>query len=298
MTLRNQSFLDLREYELTLTTALTTRHGISGHLFEMIEYYYYFHFWKGVKSCIVISCDVKPEQFKTALEKYDFTDDEKNDILENTFFALKLMVISCNDIIFVDGKINETNEQRVVKAKHIYFLRCNNKERLEKADIVFQDNRLYDELPNSVHYVKKFLFSKFKKVERTDNRYLMYLTSNTRMLDEKTFNSIINKYTNKRILVISNEFKDYFKQDNIDFEFVPVCDIMSKFNEYIYTPLKPNHLYDCSPRFITECAFYGKQIHFESPMYKGLDVRKYDIEHNLKGLELTKDDPLFDLIEI
>ena len=289
---------NLEKYKLVITTAMCTKHGISGHLFEMIEYWYYFKFMKGVNACILVSCDVSPEQFKVALEKYTFTDTEKSSILTNTFFAKEIYALVANNVLFVDGTINETHRPRILKAKHIFFLRCNNHGELNNADIVFQDSRMYEDLPNSVHYVKKFLFSKYKPLGNVENRCLLYLTSNVRMLNENVFNCIIEKYKNKRLLVISNEFKPYFKQDNIDFEFAPVHDIMNKFNEYIYTPLKSNHPYDCSPRFVTECAFYGKQVHYECPIYRGLDVRKYDIENNFKGLELTKDDNLCEMMNI
>lgn len=292
----SKSILNLAKYALTLSTAMCTKHGISGHVFEMIEYYYYFKFLRNVNTCILVSCNVSKEQFKTCLEKYSFTNDEKNDILANAFFVKEILALVVDNIIFVDGTINETNRPRILKAKHIYFLRCNNHGELNKADIVFQDTRMYEDLPNSVHYVKKFLFSKFKKVEHVDNRCLMYLTSNIRMLDEEVFRSIINKYKEKHFLVISNKFRPYFKGENIDFEFAPVHDLMSKFNEYIYTPLKDEHPYDCSPRFVTECAFYGKKVHYECPIYRGLDVRKYDIENNFKSLVLTKDDALCEMI--
>lgn len=292
------AILNLEKYPLTITTAMCTKHGISGHVFEMIEYYYYFKFLKGVKTCIVVSCDVTFEQFKVALEKYTFTDLEKSDILENTYFCQNLYALLCDKVLFVDGTINETHRPRILKAKHIYFLRCNNYGELDKADIVFQDSRLYDDLPNSAHYIKKFLFSKYKIPKNSEQRSLLYLTSNVRMLDEKTFKSIIYKYPKKHFLVVSNEFKDYFKDENIkiDFEFAPVHDIMNKFSDYIYTPLKNNHPYDCSPRFVTECAYFGKNVIYECPIYKGLDVRKYDIEHDLKSLELTESDKLYNMI--
>ena len=47
-------FWDFKKYDLTLSFAVKAGHGVSGHVFELIEYFYYFRFYHNVKCCIFI----------------------------------------------------------------------------------------------------------------------------------------------------------------------------------------------------------------------------------------------------
>jgi hypothetical protein len=81
-------------------------------------------------------------------------------------------------------------------------------------------------------------------------------------------------------------------------EDMPVSNLFEKFGVYLYTPTPKKR--DCSPRFITECRFYGKKVEYlidYSEEDKGLYWRRFDIENNFDGLFLTNDDEIVDLIK-
>ena len=55
---------DFRNYDLTLACEIDARHGISGHIFELIEYFYYFKFWHNVNCNIFIPYEFDINNFK------------------------------------------------------------------------------------------------------------------------------------------------------------------------------------------------------------------------------------------
>lgn len=276
-------------HELAISVAVDAGHRISGHIFEQIEYFYYFYFLKHRDACIVTD-----EKFDKALEKYDFTDTELEIIKSRTYvYPKNTKIIECRNILFVDGCSNYRG-QLFIKG-NIYYFRCSWSN--FKKGTIFQDNRLYDELPNSIHYVKKILFDKLKKPKGNGNYKLLYLTKNCRRLPEKEFNDVIRKYEDDRqFLVISDQFEDYYRIPEVVYEEVPVDDLFGKFSTYIYTPLHYNEMMDCSPRFIPECKYFGKEIIYDAPIYHGLNVRKYDTENRFESLFLTEEDPLNEFI--
>jgi len=62
----------------------------------------------------------------------------------------------------------------------------------------------------------------------------------------------------KTLLVVPYKLQEYDNIDNVEQIVAPVDNFMEKFDTYIYTPVERK--FDCSPRLITECSFYKKNI--------------------------------------
>lgn len=288
------NFFKFTNYDVTITCAVHAGHGMSGHIFEMIEYFYYLKFYHNVNCNIFIPFKFKlSDFFKCLTEKYDFTNYEMQEYQKNTFQCDNPKIIDVNIGLFVDGNMFVKKFTGAYKCKKAVFLRCNNNETLDKADVILQDMRMYDDIPKSSHYVKKILFNKFKKIDSVKTKTaLIYATTNCRKVSYDTLENISKKYSFNNYLVLSNEMIDVPEKFKV--ELVPIKNLFTRFDTYIYTPLEGSCLKtDCSPRFIAECKFYDKKVIYEIPyFYRGLDIRKYDIENNFKSLFLTKDDNL------
>ena len=290
---------DFRNYDLTLACEIDARHGISGHIFELIEYFYYFKFWHNVNCNIFIPFAFDINNFKKCLGRYSFTEQEIQTILESTTIAVKPNITLMNTAVFVDGAVGYQYCNGLIRAKRKILIRCNEDRDLAKGDVVLQDSRLYGDLPNSVHYVKKLLFDKFKKVpECPTDTALIYATTNCRGLSFEYLNHLKQKYKNiNDFLIISNE--DLKIPDKFRFEKVPVDNIFSKFNRYIYTQITSFKctVVDCSPRFVAECKYFNREVLYDIPyFYRGLNVRKFDIDNHFEKLFLTKSDPIINYI--
>lgn len=295
----NHKFIaDFRNYDLTLTTSMNSNHGVSGHLFELIEYFYYFRFWHNIKTNILIPFELTKEQFKDALKKYNFDHNEILEYLNNTFFIKTPQIFFGNIVIFTDGNMYHPKYYNgIIKCNKKIFLRCNNNETLDKADIILQDFRLYDNTKNAIHYVKKLLFDKMIRIKASyTNTALLYATSNCRMVSYDEMEILKSKYNFGKYIVLSD--KEFKVPDKFELLKVPADNIFSKFDTYIYTPLHGTcSQFDCSPRFIAECEYYSKKVIYEIPvLYHGLTVRKYDIENNFESLFLRKDDKIINYI--
>lgn len=281
--------------KLILTCGLSSNHGVSGHLYELIEYYYYFKFYKNINCCILIPFKFRYEQFIQALDKYNFTQSELSDIIKNVIIDTSISVIKGN-ILFVDG-VRSYFKNCIIDGK-VFGFRC----ALDSGftdGILFQDKRLYnDYLDNSIHYVKKVLFEKFKAQELyPGNNALIYATRNCRELQEDYFLEFSQKYHFDRVYVVSDTPYEFLRKPFINLK-PPVKDIFKLFKTYIYTPIQTKYCkeFDCSPRFPAECKFYGREVIYDIPfIYPGLGVRLQDMEH-LEKLSLTASDHLAEMM--
>lgn len=274
----------LNEYDIVLSESLHSHHGICGHTFELLDYYQYFTSNK-IKCCI-LTADAE-KTISILKKRYTFSTIDLIGYLENQ------KLFKGNRFLFVDGKIS--NGPFVVYGKRYAFKCLNDKH--SNYEAVFQDSRIYEDLPNSIHYVKKINFDYYKEIKKSKHRTLLYLTSNCRMISEQEILRIRKKYPGMRFLIISDVDKPYFHFDNSEFRYVPVDNLFEEFDTYMYTEVKEACHGDCSPRFIAECKFYGKEVIYENlTSSPGLEIRKYDIEHNFEKLFLTKNDPLVDYI--
>ena len=95
--------VNLKDYDLVFTTSFENTHGVSGHLYEMIDYYYICK-QSGLRCGILLSDGTTKELFRIALtDKYDFSISEIDDFLVNTLEVLQPKIIITNRLCIVDG---------------------------------------------------------------------------------------------------------------------------------------------------------------------------------------------------
>ena len=299
-------------------------HGISGHVYEIIDYYLLLrnHFKVGILLCE----DIDWNKFKRAiLYKYDVSDDIVNEIKQNTLFYDRPNIIRGKNIIFVDGGIKRGGggSMPILVFNNIICFRCSKYDTHYdlpyKNLTLLQDNRVYNDGDNdiAINYIKKLNFKYYKKADITgDNTALLYITNNCRLMTDQQLLKITDKYNFDRFVILTSSpyaYANRFREHkNFIFPKLPVDDIFSKFGTYIYTRTRSddeadrigsNLPFDCSPRFIAECKFYNKQVlyHDIDDEYlnndTGLKYRKHDIENDFFNLFLNDEDLVIDIIK-
>lgn len=295
-----------------MTWSGDTNHGISGHLYEIIEYYQLLknYFKTGILICEDLSWDIIEKAIHT---KYNLNFDEIENIKKNITFANRPKYVTGKNILFVDGGFTRTMLRYGVALlfDNIFSFRCSNKDfhynLPYKNVILLQDDRVYNDQDNkiSINYKKKIKFNIFKDIKKPLTKAaLLYITSNCRKLCDDSIIDIIAQYKFDKYVILSNDkkYKKKFKPfKNIDLPTMPVKNIFERFNTYIYTPTENN--FDCSPRFIAECNFYNKNVLYHDiddnylEIDTGLKYRKYDIENDFKGITLQDDDDIIEIIK-
>jgi hypothetical protein len=288
------------DYDLWLSyTWSNNNHGICGHTFEVIDYYHILkdHFKVG----ILIGEDMDWATLELAIRsKYDFTEAEISDIWQNTTFAKKPSLVRGTNILFTDGGV-VNNSSKTMIFKNIFYFACGNREiKTNDRDNVYvlQDDRVYEPVKkNGIHYVKKILFDRLKPLNECADNFLLYATKNCRNIDN--YEIFVQQYGDNIIAITNQENTPTESIDGITFLNPPVDNIFEQFTTYIYTPI--NRKWDCSPRFIAECRYYGKQVIYHDINYwsqdHGLRVRKYDIENTFDRLFLRPNDPLVNILK-
>lgn len=294
--------LNLKQYELIFTTSFFYTHGVSGHLYEMIDYFYICS-QNNINCAILLADGVKKSQFEQSVkDKYNFTKDELDHMFEHTYECHQPKIIMANNICIVDGSWRVLS--CTIYADNIFLLRCSesdftyfDKSKTINRSHLLQDFKLYLERFEDldiavVDYTKKILWSKFHQpTSTTPNTALLYLTTSTRADDIDNIKRIMSKNICDNYLIVTNDPKRYsiLESNNVKIKEAPVTNILEQFDTYIYTPTKWKN--DCSPRFVVECAVYNKQVVYEIDYEcAGLARRLDDIKNNLAGLELTTDD--------
>jgi hypothetical protein len=293
--LRLQRFplVNLRHYKVTLTTAYQPHFGISGHLYEMIEYFMHFRFVKHIDACILISDGTSEDVFFSALEsKYDLTEYELSEFKQHTYFRYQPHVIYADTILITNGSMRFLGADIFANKKLVF--RCSNLEPgLDRDDlIILQDPRIYEDMPNSIPYTKRMMFSKYKKLEpKHPNVGMFYAKSNSKVMHRDEFDYLVDKHKDRfdSFMLLTDQVIDV--PIGVELRLVPIPDLWDSFGTYIYTHKESTKLVDCSPRFVAECKFYGKELIIEAPeIDKGLAARLYDIEHG--DVWLREDDDI------
>lgn len=298
---------------ISMTWSKDTNHGVSGHLYEIIEYYQLLknHYKVGILICEDLSWDVIDKAIST---KYKLNLTEREHIKNNIVFAYRPKYVTGKNILFVDGSFTRTmlGYGVVLLFKNIFSFRCSNKDfhyNLPYKNIkLLQDNRVYNDEDNeiSINYKKKIKFNIFKDLKSpSENAALLYITSNCRKLCDDHIIDIIVQYKFDNYVILSNKNEEYKKRfkyfKNIYFPTMPVKNIFEKFDTYIYTPTKDS--FDCSPRFIAECEHYNKNIIYHQidnnylEIDRGLKYRKYDIRNNFESITLQDNDDIIEIIK-
>ena len=294
-------------------------HGLSGHIYEIIEYFLILK--DHIKTRILICEDVSWEQIRAAcITKYTLTDDEINNIRNSIVFANKPSLVRGTNLLVVDGNLSRSFIRYGVKLcfKNIFCFRCTPKDTFTDLPYtnvtLLQDNRLYKDTPTCkvIDYRKKILFSKFRQIDNnTTNTGMFYLTSNCRRIDPMYLREIIVNHHINKFIVLTNDkkyYQDYVSDLDVSFPSMPVADIFETFDTYIYTiideQLNPGcGCFDCSPRFVAECVFYNKNITYYDidddylNIDLGLKYRKRDVENGIDSVELLHSDNILNIIK-
>jgi len=268
--------------------------GICGHMFEMIEYYHTIN--PHIRTCMLI-CDQQAfDVIEDAIrDKYDFSEDEVQLMLDDIVFFDNPRMVKGDSFLLVDGHFNGM-KNKVLAFNNILAFPCNDLSFQTKQNItVLQDDRIYGKGYNTIHYVKKILFDRYKTIGESIPNNLVYATETARKLYTEFYLELEDEYDGGFLLLTNHDVdvSDRFEQVRL-----PVKNLFERFDTYIYTPT-PNHR-DCSPRFIAECKFYGKDVEYFKIDYMdedaGLCFRRYDIENDFDGICLKEDDPIIEIL--
>jgi hypothetical protein len=294
--------LDQENYDLWITYSWSgNNHGICGHTFEVIDYYFFLKDYFRVG--ILHAEDIDWEKFeKSVTNKYEVTAEEVAEMKSHTVFCKRPSLVRGNNILFTDGGVASI-DQVALYFKNVFMFACGNKEiknNTKENRFILQDERIYDKCFNGSHYVKKILFKKYKKIKQTEcDDFLLYGTKNCRDIPMDMYEELLSKYPNNFICLTNKENRPEVELSRMQFVDMPVEDLFERFGTYVYTPVPRK--FDCSPRFIAECKFYNKNVVFHNIDYwdvdRGLYWRNWDIENNFDGLYLDKGDPLVEFLK-
>lgn len=301
---------------LSLTWEQNHEHGISGHIYEIIDYFFILN--KQFKVGIFFGESINNwDEFKRLiLQKYSFSNEELKDYENNTFYCNRPTIITGKNILFVDGAIKArfVNNGTILKFKNIFSFKCSNHCNHTLFDIPYNiqllsDLRVYsDIIPEenkiALHYIKKILFKKYIQIDKctVNNTALLYITSNCRSITHNNLTNLINSYGFDKYIAITNtpeKFNDYH-DERVSFIRPGLDKLFEKFNTYIYTPLSGK--FDCSPRLIAECKYYNKEVIYHNiddeylKIDRGLRVRKNDIINSFNTLFLEDKDEIVDIL--
>lgn len=284
--------VNLKQYDIVLTTSFEFKFGVCGHLFEMIDYYWAIKQYTDLIPCILLADGTTIEQLQDAVaQKYDGV------VIDNVVYNPNPKVIMASSLLVVDGSPRMRNADMFVD--NIYLFRCSESDfsyytNLKKSKVfLLQDFEVYDERYSDltvINYKKKILFSKYKKYEPvTKTTAMFYLTSVCRALSHDDLVNAISRHGFHDNIVLTDDPSLY----KLDYVYrVPVPNMWNMFSTYVYTKV-PRQI-DCSSRFILECMHYGKDVIYDIDYYdRALEVRKKD---GLVGTALTKDDYFLTLL--
>jgi len=197
---------NLKKYDLIISqTWFKNNHGICGHTFEMVEYFWILKDYFNI--CILNTENISIQDFKTAIiSKYNFNKDEVSLIINSIVSAYKPKILLCSNVLIVDGDYFSMSDTIIFNK--MFLFACGNKSiknNTNKNIFVLQDHRIYDKAEvNSIEYRKKILFSRLKKVKNHQNRTLIYATKNCRNLSNEYYKNLLSSY-NDDFLVLTNE---------------------------------------------------------------------------------------------
>ena len=314
------SRLILRDnYDLYISMTWTKgNHGISGHVYEILEYYFILK--DKIKVAILLCEDIDWEMlYNCIVSKYHVSIHEIKKLREDVMFCDRPKYIFGRNILFVDGSVKRAFVKHgvILCFKNIICFRCSPKDTFYdlpyKNITLLQDDRVYsDGNNNTINYIKKILFKKYKTInDKKTNTALLYLTSNCRRLDPIYVRNLILNYTFDKYILLTNEparYYNHIKDLNVLMPELPINNIFEQFDTYIYTPtdsvLNPHcGCFDCSPRFIVECEHYGKKViyHDIDAEYlnkdTGLKYRRIDIRNNIDSVHLHEHDKIIEIVQ-
>jgi|TARA_R110002167_G_scaffold125695_1_gene306030 hypothetical protein len=295
-----------------------SNHGISGHIYEMVEYYLILN-ENNIKAGLLICEDLDWSILHKAITtKYNLPESTINQILKDTIFSDRPTIVRGKNILFTDGNFWDNIIPSGIKLifDNIFSFKCLNTQIHSnlpyKNIILLQDQRVYNQDTDiAIDYKKKIKFENYKQIKKTvTNTALLYITSNCRKVCDDYLLDVVVDCNFSNYIILTDKPEEYrlkFKHlPHLQFPDMPIKDIFEKFDTFIYTPTymwrEKNDFFDCSPRFIAECKFYDKNVIYYDinddylDIDTGLKFRKYDIENNFNSIFLNNTDNIIDII--
>ena len=286
-------------------------HLISGHVYEIVDYYMILS--ERYKVCILFGDTfIDWISFRDVIiSKYSVSAEKLKSLELDTIYASYPKYIKGRNILFVDGGLCRLQKQGTALIfDNILTFKCAYTETISDLSynvMILQDDRVYrdlnpDDTKISYNYIKKINFDILKKQTPVRDRIgLLYLTKNCRGVTNEQIDDVISQTNLDHYILITDDPEKYKPKDCMTIMQPPVNNLFDKFSEYIYMPLEQQ--WDGSPRFPAECKYYNKGVTYhddidESYLQKdsGLRWRKHDIEHNFDNLHLTQEDEIFDIL--
>ena len=299
-------------YQIVITYSPISE--MTGHMREVWDYYFLLKKYFSVAIFFHTPNISRNKILMNSLLEYNIDDEDKKDIERDFFHSnneKKLILAPKAVCLLCDGNIRSLKNRHInIICKKLICFKCADYNFDElyfdyKNTIFLQDYRIYGNksLYKIYDYKKKINFSKYKTInfDLVKPRYMFYLTQNCRYQSDSVISEIMDEYgTDKEFLILAPKNNSYdvlkTKYHNLEIQNPPISNFYLNFETYIYTPV-PRH-FDCSPRIITECAFYNKKVEYYNIDYYdiGLETRRYDIEHDFDSLVLKDDDEIIDII--
>lgn len=295
------------KYDVILTYSPISE--ITGHVFECFDYYLYLRDYYKVGILFMEGLDI--EQLKVAFDsKYvvEFDSirqdiiqlDHKTLVKERIYkFGNKTVVILC------DGNIRSLADKGIFLCTNKLLGFMCGQYNFENVKInnhitYLQDYRIYGQNKyfKSYDYVKKLPFQFYKQIKRIpQNVGMMYVTYACRKVTPYVIEQChLRSGCSRSLLVVPYKLDEYDGIDDVEQVVAPVPNFFEKFDTYIYTPVERH--FDCSPRLVTECFFYGKDVQLDVDYVDiGLQTRYNDAVSNLQGLQLNGHDFILDAID-
>ena len=287
------SIVNLKQYDVVLTTSFEFKYGISGHLYEMIDYYHAIKTYTTLSPCILLTDGTTTAELQRAVSQ-KYTDV----VISNVVESKHPRVILAKNLVIVDGSPRLRGAD--IFADNVFLFRCSESDfsvfsKFACTTYLLQDFEVYDErydhtMLKVVDYKKKILFSHYKEYTHSaTDTAMFYLTTSCRSLTNEELSKVITKYGFPNNIILTDNPALY----NIGTVYqVPVESLWDKFSTYIYTSI-PRQI-DCSSRFILECLHYGKDVVYDIDYHdRALEVRKKD---GLHGTSLLPSDSFLSLL--
>lgn len=260
--------------------------GIHGGVLDFIEFYLCMLEQNSDVKMLIINYN---QGFRKALteliyDRYDVSglDFEKNiigidcrDLLRIKFN--RLLVHDYGTIYKVRGLVNIiNNESKIFVVSELHT--DNPKYVIDKSLYPEDCVVYYGEMPfvyKDVHYNHKFLFSRYKPLQRVDSAIFLHSPNSNDYGFIKNYKSI---FGNRRIVFKTSKHKN---------------NLFELFDTFVY--FHADKWFDPRPRLMHECFFYGKEIVYinEPGCVDGSHFRYNDLMNNgISNRYLTKDDEI------
>jgi hypothetical protein len=295
--------VNLKSYDIVFITSFENTYGITGHIYEMLEYYIVCR-RNNIIAGIALLDGTPLELLSTAIDKkYTFSQKEKTEILADITVCTKPSIILAKNLCVVDGAPRFGS--CVIYADNVLLLRCwdgpldyFHKHKSIKRTHLLQDFSMYTERYTDINitvvdYKKKLLWDRYivpKTV--TTGTAMFYMMNSSKARPAEEIAGYIAKYHFEHYLIVTDTPTRYqhLTSNSVQIEKAPIDNLFERFDTYIYTPVDK---IDCSPRFIVECAVFGKHVIYEvEQLDAGVAARQRDLELGVDTL-LLKDSDFF-----